>query len=97
VVEISHETSLLLKGICHPDDVRRAIDAASTVSIARLTVADKPTAVSVVLTCYPGLWKRLCVPVLFDSGVRTGTDIIKAIALGATAVGIGRPYAGAGS
>ena len=31
-------------------------------------------------------------PVLFDSGVRSGSDVIKAIALGATAVGIGRPY-----
>ena len=33
------------------------------------------------------------VPVLFDSGVRSGADIVKALALGATAVGIGRPYA----
>jgi 4-hydroxymandelate oxidase len=32
------------------------------------------------------------IPVLFDSGVRRGTDILKALALGATAVGIGRPY-----
>jgi lactate 2-monooxygenase len=31
-------------------------------------------------------------PVLFDSGVRCGADIFKALALGATAVGIGRPY-----
>jgi lactate 2-monooxygenase len=31
-------------------------------------------------------------PVLFDSGVRSGTDVIKALALGARAVGIGRPY-----
>lgn len=30
---------------------------------------------------------------LFDSGVRSGADIVKAIALGATAVGVGRPYA----
>jgi len=33
------------------------------------------------------------VPVFFDSGIRCGADIFKAIALGATAAGIGRPYA----
>jgi len=32
-------------------------------------------------------------PVLFDSGVRSGADIVKALAMGASAVGIGRPYA----
>jgi len=32
------------------------------------------------------------VPVLIDSGVRRGTDVYKALALGADAVGIGRPY-----
>ena len=32
------------------------------------------------------------VPVLFDSGVRSGTDAVKALAMGATAVGVGRPY-----
>jgi lactate 2-monooxygenase len=31
--------------------------------------------------------------VLFDSGIRSGSDIVKALAFGATAVGIGRPYA----
>ena len=33
------------------------------------------------------------VPVLFDSGIRSGADVVKALALGASAVGIGRPYA----
>ena len=32
------------------------------------------------------------IPVLLDSGVRRGTDVVKALALGASAVGIGRPY-----
>ncbi len=31
-------------------------------------------------------------PVLFDSGVRSGSDVVKALGLGATMVGIGRPY-----
>ena len=33
------------------------------------------------------------VPVIFDSGIRGGEHVVKALALGATAVGIGRPYA----
>ena len=33
------------------------------------------------------------IPVLFDSGVRHGSDIVKALAMGASAVGVGRPYA----
>jgi lactate 2-monooxygenase len=46
------------------------------------------------LDCLPGVVEAAAgQPVLFDSGVRSGADIIKALALGATAVGIGRPYA----
>jgi len=37
--------------------------------------------------------KPLAETVIFDSGVRTGADVIKALALGAHAVGVGRPYA----
>jgi lactate 2-monooxygenase len=33
------------------------------------------------------------IPLLFDSGVRCGADVFKALALGASAVGVGRPYA----
>jgi isopentenyl diphosphate isomerase/L-lactate dehydrogenase-like FMN-dependent dehydrogenase len=46
------------------------------------------------LDCLPGVVEVAAgQPVLFDSGIRSGADVIKAIALGATAVGIGRPYA----
>ncbi len=84
---------LMLKGICHPDDVRRAkdhgVDAVycsnhgGRQANGGLTSLD---CLSDVLGAADGL------PVLFDSGVRTGADIIKALALGATAVGVGRPY-----
>jgi lactate 2-monooxygenase len=46
------------------------------------------------LECLPAVVQAADgLPVLFDSGIRSGADIIKALALGATAVGIGRPYA----
>jgi 4-hydroxymandelate oxidase len=46
------------------------------------------------IECLPEIAKvvRGKVPILFDSGVRRGTDIVKALAMGATAVEIGRPY-----
>jgi lactate 2-monooxygenase len=46
------------------------------------------------LDCLPGVLEAADgLPVLFDSGIRGGADIVKALAMGATAVGIGRPYA----
>ena len=46
------------------------------------------------IDCLPGVVEAADgLPVLFDSGIRSGADIVKALALGATAVGIGRPYA----
>ncbi|NKY42495.1 lactate 2-monooxygenase [Nocardia cerradoensis] len=85
---------LIVKGICHPDDARRVKD----LGIDGIYCSDHGgrqangglpalEMLAEVVSAGDGL------PVLFDSGVRSGADIIKALALGASAVGIGRPYA----
>ena len=85
---------LIVKGLCHPDDVRRARDGGVDAVYCsnhggRQADGGLPAldALPDVVAAADGL------PVLFDSGVRTGADAVKALALGATAVGIGRPYA----
>ncbi|MFF3224004.1 lactate 2-monooxygenase [Nocardia suismassiliense] len=84
---------LVLKGICHPDDARRAKDAGvdglyCSNHGGRQANGGIPAIEHLpeVVAAADGL------PVLFDSGIRSGSDIVKALALGATAVGIGRPY-----
>ncbi|MFJ5229485.1 alpha-hydroxy-acid oxidizing protein [Kitasatospora sp. NPDC088391] len=84
---------LVLKGLCHPEDVRRAKDAGidgvyCSNHGGRQANGGLPALESLaeVVAAADGL------PVLFDSGVRSGTDAVKALALGATAVGVGRPY-----
>jgi lactate 2-monooxygenase len=83
---------LLLKGICHPDDVRRARDGGVD-GIYCSNHGGRQAASAPALSFLPGVVDAAeGLPVLFDSGVRTGVDVVKALALGATAVGIGRPY-----
>jgi lactate 2-monooxygenase len=85
---------LLLKGICHPDDVRRAIDGGVDGIYCSNHGGRQANGGIGCLDMLPAVVETAGkVPVLFDSGVRTGSDIVKALALGATAVGIGRPYA----
>lgn len=83
---------LLLKGICHPDDVRRAKDGGVD-GIYCSNHGGRQAASAPALDLLPAVVDAAeDLPVLFDSGVRSGADIVKALALGATAVGIGRPY-----
>lgn len=85
---------LVLKGICHPDDARRAIDAGVDGIYCSNHGGRQANGGIAAIDLLPGV-VAACgrTPVLFDSGIRSGTDIVKALALGATAVGIGRPYA----
>jgi len=85
---------ILLKGILHEGDARRAVDA----GVDGLVVSNhggrqvdgsiaSVDALPRIVTAVDGR-----IPVLLDSGVRGGADVFKALALGAHAVLIGRPY-----
>jgi isopentenyl diphosphate isomerase/L-lactate dehydrogenase-like FMN-dependent dehydrogenase len=85
---------LLVKGICHPDDARRAKDGGVDGIYCSNHGGRQADSGLPALDCLPGIVAAADgLPVLFDSGIRSGADVIKALALGATAVGVGRPYA----
>ncbi len=85
---------LILKGICHPDDARRAIDAGVDGIYCSNHGGRQANGGVPAIDCLPDVVAAAGdVPVLFDSGIRSGADIVKALALGAKAVGVGRPYA----
>lgn len=85
---------LLVKGICHPDDVRRARDTGVDGIYCSNHGGRQANGGIPAIDCLPDVVAAADgLPVLFDSGIRSGADIVKALALGATAVGVGRPYA----
>lgn len=87
------ELPLMVKGICHPEDVRRAKDYGVDAIYCSNHGGRQANGGLPTLDCLPEVLEAADgLPVLFDSGVRSGIEIIKALALGATAVGIGRPY-----
>lgn len=85
---------LLVKGICHPDDARRAIALGVDGIYCSNHGGRQANGGLPALDCLPAIVAAAeDKPVIFDSGVRSGPDVVKALALGATAVAIGRPYA----
>jgi lactate 2-monooxygenase len=85
---------LVVKGICHPDDARKAIDMGVDGIYCSNHGGRQANGGLSTLQLLGGIVEASGdVPVLFDGGVRSGSDVIKALAMGATAVGVGRPYA----
>jgi isopentenyl diphosphate isomerase/L-lactate dehydrogenase-like FMN-dependent dehydrogenase len=85
---------IVLKGIQHVDDARRAGDAGMDGIIVSNHGGRQVDGAVAALDALPEIAAAVGdqLDVLFDSGVRTGADTIKALALGAKAVLIGRPY-----
>lgn len=86
---------IVLKGILHPDDAQKAIDYGMDGIIVSNHGGRQVDGAVGSFTMLPKIIKVVDdqMPVLLDSGIRSGADMFKAIALGAKAVCIGRPYA----
>lgn len=85
---------VLLKGIMHPADAQQAARLGVSGIIVSNHGGRELDTVPASISVLPKIMEAVdgTLPVLLDSGVRRGTDMIKAIALGAKAVLIGRPY-----
>jgi pre-mycofactocin synthase len=87
-------TPFMLKGVCRVDDALRAVDA----GVAAISVSNHggnnldgtPAAIRMVKPIADAVGDQ--VEVLMDGGIRRGSDVVKALALGARAVMIGRAY-----
>ena len=84
----------LVKGVLHPDDARRAVEAGASGIVVSNHGGRQVDGAIASLDALPGVRAAVGpdLPLVLDSGVRTGSDVVKAIALGADAVAIGRPY-----
>ena len=78
-----------------PDDAARAVDHGADGILVSNHGARNLDTVPATIDALPHIAARVSgrVPLLLDGGIRRGTDVIKALALGAKAVLIGRPYA----
>src|SRR5438270_3267863 len=85
---------IVLKGILHLEDARLAIEAGVDGVIVSNHGGRQVDGAIAALDALPGVREAVGerFPVLFDSGIRTGADVFKALALGADAVCLGRPF-----
>jgi len=87
------ELKIVLKGVMHPADARLAVEAGVDALIVSNHGGRQLDTVPPAIDLLPAIRDAVTgrIPLLVDGGVRRGTDIVKALALGATAVAIGRP------
>jgi 4-hydroxymandelate oxidase len=87
-------SKLWLKGILHPDDADRAIEMGVDGIMVSNHGARNLDTMPATIDLLPAIHEKVAgrVPVIVDGGIRRGTDVVKALMRGATAVMIGRPY-----
>lgn len=85
---------VLIKGVLNPDDAAHAVQEGVAGIIVSNHGAHNLDTVPATADALPHVVEKVAgrVPVLVDGGIRRGTDVVKALALGANAVLIGRPY-----
>jgi 4-hydroxymandelate oxidase len=85
---------LIIKGILHPDDAERAVSLGCDGVVVSNHGGRVLDGVPGSLQMLPEITRAVSgkAKILFDSGVRNGQDVFKALALGADAVMVGRPY-----
>jgi 4-hydroxymandelate oxidase len=84
---------ILLKGVLHPEDARLAVahgvDGLLVSNHGGRQLDTVPATIQALPEIVAAVRGRI--PIVLDGGIRRGTDVIKALALGADAVGVGRP------
>ncbi len=85
---------ILLKGILHPADAVTAIEHGMSGIVVSNHGGRQVDGAIATMDALPGIVEAVAgrIPILLDSGVRSGADMFRALALGAAAVGLGRPY-----
>ncbi|MFI0483827.1 alpha-hydroxy acid oxidase [Actinomadura sp. 9N215] len=95
IARLTELTSLpiVLKGVLHPADARTALDHGVSALIVSNHGGRQLDTVPATVDVLPEIVTAVggAAPVLLDGGVRRGTDVLKALALGAAAVAVGRP------
>lgn len=85
---------LMIKGIAHPDDARRAVEIGATAISVSTHGGNNLDGTPAAIRLLPGVVEAVGgqIEIVLDGGVRRGSDAVKALALGARAVMVGRPY-----